>query len=754
MKTDSEETAPPTKSWLVVGFDNELPIVAEKLSRLGEARVLRSEDKLHAADLIKSEHFNVVIINEDNWKEARELVVLSSDSGAGAVIVQGPDLGGLGHLSALLAGADLYAPLGENEWIFDPNLPSSERPSRALARVLTDALKGYEGDLGPKILDHIRDLAVGASNELDVQGAIQKAAAQVNEALSDKITGLIYPRIQHLLKATSVKLNAPKNSETDLPLAVDPAEYLYWNSRFPEHPTVLLNEPHEVEVGTVYPFETAVEPSTEPGDLGTAIPANDLIGKIVTFILKASNGQFRDVTKNDEWHAMISSDNIPCSASGTGPFRVEYRALTPGKAEIDAVLLVDNGSISEQRIDMRVAGTENSLQVGIRAHGISKRLPSHSFAQPPGADLFLWLMPDSAVLSTRTDQIKNPYWVGSDLRTTAEVASLKAYKELAALSQRFSPGQGLTLMGGDGESVLLRLAVIGSTLYRTLFLKSGHSEAPAMWKDVARRLRESGDAANPCQLQIIARDIPVPWGILYDGEPPGLNDSPQSVQPDRFWGIRFDIYRHANSPSELGPYRGDRCLVKPIVGREVPRGELQLEFFENFAGTLSGSLEFREPALTPEDLLSWAADGDDNDLLYFYCHAVPDERALVFGPTERDESRVSLEELGNKWGRTRSRNPVVVLNGCSSGQADAINGRPFVEFFMEKWGAQAFIGTDWPIQAALADEIGKLLLEDICEERMSLRQALRAVIKAGMEKGNYFPLMYAVYGPSNVRFGA
>lgn len=59
-----------------------------------------------------------------------------------------------------------------------------------------------------------------------------------------------------------------------------------------------------------------------------------------------------------------------------------------------------------------------------------------------------------------------------------------------------------------------------------------------------------------------------------------------------------------------------------------------------------------------------------------------------------------------------------------------------------------------PVQAVLADVVGQMLLHEICERRVSLRTALRSAIGTAAAKGNYFPLMYAIYGPSNVQFRA
>jgi hypothetical protein len=81
-----------------------------------------------------------------------------------------------------------------------------------------------------------------------------------------------------------------------------------------------------------------------------------------------------------------------------------------------------------------------------------------------------------------------------------------------------------------------------------------------------------------------------------------------------------------------------------------------------------------------------------------------------------------------------------------------IYGAPFVESFMDKWGAQAFIGTDWPINSSFADVFGQRLLREILQNRRSLRDAFHVVSDEAAADDSFFPLMYAVYGLNTVQF--
>lgn len=752
MDNDSIESFPSGHRLTVLAVSNDAPLAPLKFAQLGKAQVLRAGTKIAAASLIGSQRIDLVVIQEnDNWNDVKGVVNLAAAGTVGAIIVQGPRLGGFDHLRAILAGADIYAPLGEDAWRFDLKKLSSEKPVDKLTRELTDALRPYGSGVAANMLWEMTKNSSSRLTPVGVSGLIRRAARRVNDNLSDKIITATIPRVRRLLDETGMDVIGGTQAEPVESPDVHTNPYLYWNVRFPESPSVLSNEPHEVSVDSTYILETAIEPIGGPDGTTETFPADQLTDKKISFILRAINGQFR-VGPKEEWHSVVMSEMTTCSKEGTPPFQGEYHALEPGYAEIELTLLVNGGSIAQQVIELSVIGDDLS-QGDATSQGIGKPLSVPALTDAPGSELLLLLEDRVAMLSEReTETISRAQWDGKQPERGTVVASVEAYAQLGALSERFIPSSGMQLIGVDGDEALLNLAIIGSKLYRALFKDWGPDIPPPELEEIRERMLKLGDIKSPPILQIIAPNIPVPWGILYDGDPPGLETNPMSIQTDRFWGMRFDIYRYASSVTGVRRLRGKRCVVKPIVGKTVPRSAQQLDFIAQLSKPAATTSKVRKPAQTTDDLLTWAAHDDANDLLYFYCHAVPKERALVFGSTDQAQDRVSLDQLTVKLGQARRRNPVVILNACSSAQIGAANGKPFVDFFMKKWGAQAFIGTDWPVQAILADAIGQRLLAEIVTERRSLRMALRAVISAGATEGNYFPLMYAIYGPSNVQF--
>lgn len=284
-------------------------------------------------------------------------------------------------------------------------------------------------------------------------------------------------------------------------------------------------------------------------------------------------------------------------------------------------------------------------------------------------------------------------------------------------------------------------------------------ELPEDWGDIAKHLREAGDAKKPVLFQISSWDypFPVPWGLLYDRYEGGASNlqSINDVDPDGFWGRRFDIYR-ATCGVQRHPLRGNGRAVKAVIGQHVPGNQDQQTFVQKLKGGANGGLVVQDIAKTADELRTWTRKGTAADLMYLFCHAGPagddsPDSWLGFG-LEEGEDRACIEELKGLWDKQRPTSPVVILNACSSGQQDLLYGAPFVKFFTHVWQAQAFIGTDWPVHSGFADVLGQRLLTKILQEQLSLRDALRAVSNEAADVSNYFPLMYAVYGRSSVQF--
>jgi hypothetical protein len=556
-----------------------------------------------------------------------------------------------------------------------------------------------------------------------------------------------------------------------------PPPELFWNTFFPENKGILLNEPHLVVGRAEYRLETSLGPEPEPGAATNPQESGKLLGKEVIFRLEAENGEFRP-EDSDAWATRISSSPTVCTDEGTEPFRVVYRAVNEGEAVIDALLIVDNGSIDQQCIELTVVSGGGKIVATPRADASLPpgRPVGGSLSNAPGAAYRLHIRRDFADLEHvdieyASALVQRIDGIPPKLRLRLGELARNQYDQLGLISAdwplpRNDPQHPLRL-DNPGESAL-RLAKIGAQLHESLFVKPVgvvDSRTRRDLKKMGKYLAGVGDEASPPLLQILAEGYPLPWGLLYDRSRRGGEDlkTPADVKPEGFWGRRFDIYRTVQSVNRPAQ-RGERRWLKPVIGAFVPRGAEQELFVSELRSGITGDkqLAVQETSSTIRELQAWAESGTDSDMIYAFCHAVPtrlnalksvpEVSSLGFGDEETAELVATLDQLRHWWKGPRPTNPVVFLNACSSGQQDIIYGAPFVEFFVGEWQAQAFIGTDWPVNSSFADVFGKLVLQEILQRRASLREAFRKVADVAAADLNFFPLMYAIYGLNTVRF--
>jgi hypothetical protein len=551
---------------------------------------------------------------------------------------------------------------------------------------------------------------------------------------------------------------------------------LFWNTRFPEDLGILRNEPHIVAAGGDYLLQTVLEPYPDAAAESRPEQAGGLVGKQVRFRLQAEDGEFRaldDERSSDEpsWTDTAVSPPLPCTDAGTEPFEVRYRPTGPSPAVITAFLIVDNGTVDQCRFELVVVSAprrDEASSVVAEPATPAERAVGADIRHAQKPDYMLFIRRTSAELWHENGPFLKVPGLPGELSTQVGRVADGEYTKLRNASRQFGPaaGQDNPLLLREPEACMLALAKAGATLHYRLFrkpLKPHGGELPEEWGKLADCLRGLGNQDAPLLLQIHSSgDYPVPWGLLYDRYGDGVPDLSEAsqVEPEGFWGRRFDIYRDVFA-SNKNPLRGDSRRVKPVIGKDVPGHQQQQRFIKSLRKGAGGKLHVDKTILTAEDLKKWAREGTESDLMYLFCHARPArydgdandaESWLGFGLSESDNARAGIGELRELWGEERTDRPVVILNACSSAQQDLVYGAPFAEFFTDVWGAQAFIGTDWPVNSDFADAFGQRILRMILEQQVSLRDALRQASDEAAQYSNYLPLMYAVYGPSTVRF--
>jgi CHAT domain len=629
------------------------------------------------------------------------------------------------------------------------------------------------------IQPYLPDLVGPAADELGRQITELLAAASRGENVIEALRSLLARYETTADFVTEVLADAPHYRPPELQLsywrtrsaAAKPPQ-LYWNTRFPDDKGILLNQPHLMVACAEYLLETALGPNAVPGAETNPQEAAGLLNRKIRYRLEAENGEFR-LLNSAAWDIKAVSAPMTCTAAGTEAFRVIYRAGQVGQAIIKAFLIVDNGSVDQQQIELRVVSDGTAIGATPRTSATSS--PGRSVGRSVNSALSpdyrftiqRWLadlwhqniqLVDVRPPPELADQLS---WVANDLYRELREVSL-------ACPLQGDPDRPLRLSNSDEGK--LRLAKAGAELHHRLFREPIQPIERTVLERlgaIADRLSGVGNENDPLLLQIHASDYPLPWGLLYDRSADGGRDlrTADDVDPAGFWGRRFDIYRSVVSVDREAQ-RGGRRWVKPVIGAYVSRSQEQRDFVDELRANVSDALlEVDGTGSTADDLMDWAMSGKDSDLVYLFCHARPARYGgqnagaatswLGFGSSENDDEeglRAGLDQLDRWWNEQRPTNPIVILNACSSGQQDLIYGAPFVDFFLEKWGAQAFIGADWPINASFADMFGRRMLRELLQNRRSLRDAFRAVSDEAAADSNYFPLMYAVYGLNTIQF--
>lgn len=322
---------------------------------------------------------------------------------------------------------------------------------------------------------------------------------------------------------------------------------------------------------------------------------------------------------------------------------------------------------------------------------------------------------------------------------------------------------------GAGDS----LAKFGFNLFATIFPASRDPQLMRL-RDLVKGLPTG--AMVTIAIAPEARDVVVPWNLMYDADPPREPGSHAVV--DRFWGARFRLnVRFAASPNvERTPHGKVRAArlwhkheqarllaraLKPLDGRirwqrlrvkggRIPElalsnaelvhffchGNSAIDGLEEAKGKLNAQFKshvdsIQGPHTTKEYLqkLESISDGPSQSIVY-----------VAEGTASLDLMRVS--------GISLAASPIVILSMCESAQVTC-SGLGFVPFFLEA-GAQAAIGTEaaspWHLSAAMDGEVIRRLLEG-----ETVGDALFAARVSQLQKGNILSLIYSMYGDANAR---
>jgi hypothetical protein len=277
-------------------------------------------------------------------------------------------------------------------------------------------------------------------------------------------------------------------------------------------------------------------------------------------------------------------------------------------------------------------------------------------------------------------------------------------------------------------------------------------------------------------------DFVFPWTLLY---PPEEIDT---VDPDRFWGARFQIEQvwHGRSSNDLDSEPVNLSLA---IDPRFDQANAEDEMFNDLVSRSAGRLTLTTTARDKTSLLISMLKDPASHLYYFFCHGYAPAGPSILQPdgvqqltkliTETPpETQTAWQTLLTLTARMKdeawiflgngeitesalrlptryflSRRPVVFMNMCHSAALMPSMTSGLVRLFLSR-SASAVIGTEAPMTSVFAHAFAEQFfanLLDNCDVGSALLRARRYFLNA--ERRNPLGLAYSLYGRATIRIG-
>jgi hypothetical protein len=445
-----------------------------------------------------------------------------------------------------------------------------------------------------------------------------------------------------------------------------------------------------------------------------------------------------------------------------GKARFDIAPLRGGLGRLTAILHRDNNFV--QQLDI-------SLQVGAGvmapASVVSTGRPIATSAQLSRRDIGLSIQPsptggfDCIVWGATSANVKLPI---SAAELDAEIEASRAAL-LGVVTARDKDGTrpfqtGIQIDGPARDAALRAIALAGYTLFQKLFF---HPAADQQCQALGDWLiAEVNQAKDDFTLQILARDFPVPWAMLYLA--PEWKDD--TIDFERFIGmklvveqipLRNDAFgrdtRIAADPGGLSVSLNLNTDIDVQMHADVVAAQ---ETYWNQAVAACPAIRLRTRTLATELVDALNDVATDDQIVYFFCHA----ESIGLKGAGPGSSNLTLSgngslDLASLTVRAPARHklsgaPLVFINACESGKLSPLFYNGFVPYFMSK-GARGVIGTECKVPARFAEAWARDFFDNLLAGK-PLGETMRRLRRTFyLSHGNPLGLLYGLHCSADTR---
>ncbi len=419
---------------------------------------------------------------------------------------------------------------------------------------------------------------------------------------------------------------------------------------------------------------------------------------------------------SDDFEILTEPQKLLVPREGKSKNRARFDIIPQknGEGELTAVFLKDGNAVQAITLKLNVGVAGQGAIV--KSQTLGRPVEAVGAVQPRGLTLWIDYKGEGFKVSVLGPNENTSFVIPLQLQEL-EQAIGKARAALQAIVETQDKGNLAYQVDTEipvavKNKTLPMLARAGALLFQTIFMHPGSNQVA---KDFAKRFRELAQG-EPLNIQIISKQMMLPWGILYMADKFDANN----IQPELFLGLKH-IIEHApmepNMDFVTNIASQPALTVSLNLNKEIdaqmgfPLIKNQQKYWD--ARKQKGGVNIITRT-SSDDLLNALADTNTPDqIAYFYCHAVSknlneggaNASTLQFGANQS----VTLEDfmLSAPLDVRLAGSPLVFINACESAELSPLFYNGFMPYFVDK-GARGMIGTECPVPALFAlDWAGK-----------------------------------------------